>query len=313
MRIIDFNTIKNLNIDPYNCYEWVSEVIKNKNQFILPAKSSLKPGIENVFFNCMPSILPKYNIAGVKVITRYPQRIPSLNSELLLYDLDSGNPVALMDANYITALRTGAVAAHSIKTFAVKDWQTLAFIGLGNTSRATLLVILTIFPDKKFTVKLKKYKQQHIDFMNRFAEYKNLSFEICDSYSQTVQNSDIVVSAVTVFNSDFCSDENFKSGCLVIPIHTRGFTNCDLAFDKVFADDKNHVKEFKYFDKFKKFAEVCDVVNGKTLGRETETEKIIVYNIGISLHDIFFAAKINSMIDNCCSVELNQPKEKFWI
>ena len=29
----------------------------------------------------------------------------------------------------------------------------------------------------------------------------------------------------------------------VIPVHTRGFQNCDLFFDKVFADDTDHVKD----------------------------------------------------------------------
>ena len=35
----------------------------------------------------------------------------------------------------------------------------------------------------------------------------------------------------------------------MVPVHTRGFSNCDLFFDKVFADDYGHVKHFKYFDK----------------------------------------------------------------
>ena len=47
-------------------------------------------------------------------------------------------------------------------------------------------------------------------------------------------------------------DENlYRKGCLVIPVHTRGFQNCDLCFDKVYADDTAHVCGFKYFNEFK--------------------------------------------------------------
>ena len=100
------------------------------------------------------------------------------------------------------------------------------------------------------------------------------------------------------------------------PIHTLGFTNCDLFFDKVFADDTGHVHHFKNFDKFKNFAEVCDVVNGEKQGRENDSERILTYNIGISIHDINFAANIYSMIlsadGEVPSVNFEDPTEKFW-
>ena len=63
----------------------------------------------------MPVILPSINYGGVKLVTRYPKRNPSLDSEILLYDLKTGENVALMDGNWITTMRTGAVAAHSIR------------------------------------------------------------------------------------------------------------------------------------------------------------------------------------------------------
>ena len=61
----------------------------------------------------------------------------------------------------------------------------------------------------------------------------------------------MVISAASYFSEDICSDEYFDEGITVVPIHTRGFTNCDLFFDKVFADDTGQVKHFKNFDKFK--------------------------------------------------------------
>lgn len=38
-----------------------------------------------------------------------------------------------------------------------------------------------------------------------------------------------------------------------IPIHTRVFQNLDKAVDKVIVDDRVHVKNFKYFNKYRVF------------------------------------------------------------
>ena len=81
----------------------------------------------------------------------------------------------------------------------------------------------------------------------------------------------------------------FKPGVLVVLVHTRGFQNCDTVFDKVFADDEGHVKGLKYFSQFKKFAELDRILKGQISGRENDSERILSYNIGIGIHDIYFA------------------------
>ena len=61
--------------------------------------------------NTMPCMIPSLNVFGVKVVTRYPGRTPSIAGDLLLYREDTGELLALMDATALTAIRTGAVAA----------------------------------------------------------------------------------------------------------------------------------------------------------------------------------------------------------
>ena len=314
MKVISFDKITEMAVSPLQCYEWVSETISHKKTALLPPKISLKPEIPGVFYNTMPAILPHANWAGVKLVTRYPQRAPSLDSQILLYNLKTGENLALLDGNWITTMRTGAFAAHAIKLLAKKDFKEIGIIGLGNTARAALEVLLALYPENNFTIKLKKYKNQHELFIRRFHGYSKIQFEILDTYEEVVCSSDVIISAATVFDHDVCPDEYFKEGVLVVPIHTRGFTNCDLFFDKVYADDIDHVKGFKYFDHFKFFSEITDVVNGITPGREDDRERILAYNIGIAVHDIFFAGKLHEMIgEKCQEISLHAPVEKFWI
>lgn len=313
MKIIDFEVISKMNISPVDCYHWVSEMIEKKGEAILPPKISMKP-FDGVFCNVMPSIVG--NAGGIKVVTRYPDRVPALESFLSLYDVETGEVLALMDATWITAMRTGAVAAHTIVHLAKSDFSTIGLVGLGNTTRAMLLVLAEVLKDKKLTINLLKYKGQELDFADRFSQYENLSFQMVDTPEELVTGSDVVVSGVTYAPKDFCRDECYKKGVLVVPIHTLGFTNCDLFFDKVFADDYGHVCHFRYFDRFKRFAEMTDVVTGKAPGRESDDERILAYNIGISVHDVYFANRIFSMLPqdiDLPDVQLHTPKEKFWI
>ena len=314
MKIIPFDKINELNISPMTCYKWVSEAIKLKKDVLLPAKISLKPDIEGVFYNTMPVIIPYDNVGGVKIVTRYPRRKPVLDSEILLYDLENGKNIAFMDGNWITAMRTGTVAAHSVKMFAIDGFKEIGIIGLGNTARAALKVLLAIYPDREIRIKLKMYKNQHNIFAEEFSSFNNVAFTYCDSFEKVIYGSDVIISAVTMFENNICEDRYFKEGVLVVPIHTRGFTNCDLFFDKIFADDTKHVKKFKYFTKYKYFAEVSDVVNGIKMGRENNKERILVYNIGIALHDIYFANKIYGLMKNKCEeISLNAPTKKIWL
>lgn len=295
-------------------------MICSKEDVLLPAKISVKPN-DKIFCNVMPCMLGHKKdfltyTGGVKIVTRYPERKPSLDSKLLLFDVQTGEFLSLMDANWITAMRTGAVAAHSIILLAKKEYSTIGIVDLGNTARAMLLVLATMNPDKKFLVKILKYKGQEESFIKRFQTNSNLKFVCVDDAEALVRGSDVVVSAVTFLEDNFCSDNCFEEGVLVVPIHTRGFTNCDLFFDKIYADDYGHVKHFKYFNKFRYFAEVSDVVNNKAVGRENNKERILAYNIGVSMYDINFAAHIYQLLieqESITDIDLHDPTEKFWI
>ena len=318
MKLITFEDIRKLNIDPEDCYQWVSEMIADKKSVELPAKISMKP-FEGVFCNVMPCILSNSvlgRIGGVKIVTRYPERIPSLDSKLLLFNADSGDFLALMDANWITAMRTGAVAAHSIMLFGKKNFSEIGMLGLGNTARAALLVLAGMVSDREIEIKLLKYKGQEELFAQRFSDYPNLHFTYVDDSRRLVKGSDVIISAATYFEQDICTDDCFDEGVLVVPIHTRGFSNCDLFFDKVYADDYGHVHHFKNFSKFKSFAEVSDVVGGSAAGRENDNERILVYNIGVSMHDINCAAYIYQRIKDEAGlrdIDMKEPVNKFWI
>ncbi|HEU5369124.1 MAG TPA: hypothetical protein VFU69_11695 [Ktedonobacterales bacterium] len=73
---------------------------------------------------------------GVKLLSLYlhnPERhhLPSINALVLAFDTENGQPLALMDGGWLTALRTGAASGVATRLLARRDARTLALFGAG--------------------------------------------------------------------------------------------------------------------------------------------------------------------------------------
>ena len=292
MKIVTQELIDSLNIKDSEVVEWVYNAFLSKKESVLPHKISITFDNGTKFYNTMPALMPSIESTGVKIVSRYPERHPAIQGHILLYDLENGNPLAMLDATWITAKRTGAVAYLAMKTFAKKDMEIIAVMGLGQTGQAFIDMLRLDEENLNKNIKLLEHNGQAQKIKLKMEKYGFKNVNICYSYQELIENSDVIVSAVTFNDKVFGKNEWFKKGVLVVPIHTRGFQNCDLFFDKVFADDTEHVKDFKYFNQFKYFAEFDKVLNGENKGRISNDERILSYNIGIALHDIYIARMI---------------------
>lgn len=296
MNYISAAQISELNISPAKCVEWVRESFLLKPECSLPPKTSLHFG-ESDFINTMPCLLPDaMHTYGCKIVSRISSQNPKLNSELTLIDTLTGNKLALMDANWITAMRTGAVAALAINTFRNSQAKIYSFMGLGTVGRTSLECFLATNP-QPVTVRILKYKNHAEQVIKDFSHYQNVTFEIADTLEELAKDADVIVSAITYTeNPLFENTEIFKPGVLLVPVHTRGFQNCDKIFDKIYGDDYGHISGFKYFNEFRHFAELSDVLSGKAPGRDNDSQRIISYNIGLGLHDVIFGKKILELL-----------------
>jgi len=321
MRIISEQTIRSLRITPKQCTDWIYESFALKSEAQLPAKISVHP-TDTDFFTSMPCLLPEsksnpdIRYFGIKEVHRIEGAVPSLGSDMLLYNAKNGDLLALLDGDWITTMRTGAVAAASSKALRKKDSSRYGMLGLGNTARASLLCILEAEPEKHFDVKLLRYKNQAELFIQRFQNYKNVSFEIVDDVKEIARSVDVLISCITSASGLIVEDESlFPPGITIIPVHMRGFQNCDTTFDRVFGDDTGHVRNFKYFPQYHDYNEIGEVLAGRDPGRKSENQRIIDYNYGLGLHDVLFASKIYEMVVGKALPEIPIIKEtdKFWV
>ena len=297
MEIITDPVIRSLDITPLQCIDWVTESFSIKEKSQLPVKLSVHPSASD-FINTMPCLLPpEYGVFGCKIVSRHRCISPSLKSHITIFDSTDGRMLALFEADWITAMRTGAVAAVAAGALLRSGASVFSILGLGVTARSVMRCLAARFSDRQLTVRLLDYKDHASRFISEFSSLPGITFEVCGSMRSLVGDADLVVSCVTEADTLLVSDLSwFRPGVLLMPVHTRGFQNCDTVFDRVVADDEGHVRHFANFSRFRSFVELADVLSGHKHGRLDDEERIISYNIGLGLHDVVFAYKIYHML-----------------
>jgi alanine dehydrogenase len=103
-----------------------------RGEWQMPAKVYL-PSSPNGDFRAMP--VRGEGLAALKWVTSFPgnprRGLPTVTGVVMVSDADSGEPVALMDARAVTALRTGAAAAVATQELAREDSRSVGVIGCG--------------------------------------------------------------------------------------------------------------------------------------------------------------------------------------
>jgi ornithine cyclodeaminase/alanine dehydrogenase-like protein (mu-crystallin family) len=133
---------------------------------------------------------------GMKFSTMFeldPQHhVTSHAVNIILNDAQKGGMVAIMDANYITEVRTAAGSAVATKYLARGDATTLAIIGTGVQGRSHLKAIPLVRPIKHVIAydPIKESLDKFIHLANE--ELPHLKLEVVGSPKEAVKRADVV-------------------------------------------------------------------------------------------------------------------------
>jgi alanine dehydrogenase len=104
----------------------------------------------------MPAYLPRDNSLGAKIVSVFPQNIkaqcPTIHAIVILCDAQTGQPTAMMDGTYLTALRTGAASGVATDSLARREAKAAAIIGAGIQGRTQLEAICCVRDFQKVSV-----------------------------------------------------------------------------------------------------------------------------------------------------------------
>jgi ornithine cyclodeaminase/alanine dehydrogenase-like protein (mu-crystallin family) len=101
----------------------------------MPTRIAARVDQRDAALLAMPAYLPSAGALTTKLVTLFPQNegttTPTHQAVVLVFDPETGTPQALLDGTAITALRTAAASALSVRLLAREDATVLALLGTG--------------------------------------------------------------------------------------------------------------------------------------------------------------------------------------
>lgn len=106
----------------------------------MPPRGAAMVDDRDAFLGSMPAYVPSLDALASKLVTLFPHNeggdLPTHQALIAVFDPEDGRPTALLDGTHITAARTAAGSALSVRLLARDDASVLAVLGTGVQARA---------------------------------------------------------------------------------------------------------------------------------------------------------------------------------
>ncbi len=247
---------------------------------------------------------------GQKVVTIYANNptennLPTILGTVQLLDPNSGSCLAVMAANALTAIRTGAASAVATEYLATENANTIALFGVGGQA-ATQLEAICIVRDIR-QIKVYAPTREHVTrFCREMSQRLESKISAAMNPNEAIENCDIIVCATTsktpVFDGKLLESGTHLNG---IGSHTpdaRELDTISILKSKVVVDSRESalaeagdliipltkgVISVEHI-----WAELGEIIAGKKKGRTSEDEITLFKSVGIAAQDVASAKVI---------------------
>ncbi len=266
----------------------------------MPPKPGIHPGGGDNFIHAMPAYIPRLASAGVKWVAGFPGNhsmgLPYISGLLILNDVETGLPLAVMDCTWITAMRTGAATALSARYLARPDSTVVGVLGCGVQGRTNVEALRLLFPLKHvraYDVDAASARNYQSDLQIRFG----LDVEIVEEPRHAVAECDIVVTAGPILKRPHATIQRgwLEAGAFASLVDFDSYWH-PLAMSeasKFCTDDTAQLRHYQSLGYFQEtppvHADLGELVTGLKPGREDRMERTMAANLGLAIDDMAVA------------------------
>lgn len=272
---------------------------KSNGEITMPPKITVEPSAD-LFMLGMGCAVNRTGAAGIKWLsgcaTNRDRGLPRFTGFVIMNDLETGAPVCIMDATYVTAMRTAAVSGLALRYLANKESKTVGVFGCGMEGRTNLEAALCECPNirkvyawapRKVTV------DAYVEEMRK--KFPQVDIEGMEEPERVVREADVFLGSSPVTHGDefkIIRADWLKPGLTAVPVNTEShfYDEAVEMFDRIYVDDipmyelcksRGHYRTVKETP-----PELGDLVTGKVSGRKASEERIITFTEGIGLNDV---------------------------
>lgn len=265
----------------------------------VPRQRAQAPGI---VLHSMSAAAPYLGLVGWKCYTTTRHGARFLVG---LYDSQSGELVALVEADRLGQLRTGAATAVAAEWMAPPEAAEAGLFGAGHQAETQLAAIATVRPIKEVFVYCRK-ETQRFAFAERMSARLSIEVTPVDRPQEAAEDLPIVVTATNshlpVFDGSCLAE-----GAFVAAVGANWLKRAEIdanvirRADNIVCDnieacrheagDFTDALEKGVFD-WSRAVELADVVAGRAVGRSKPESITLFKSVGLAIEDVALGAKL---------------------
>ncbi|EIK45212.1 ornithine cyclodeaminase protein [Cellvibrio sp. BR] len=223
--------------------------------------------------------------------------LPRASAVIILNDVNTNYPIAILEGSLISGMRTAAVTAIAARYLAKTGFKSVACVGCGPIAKMQIVTLIEQFPaiENIYLFDINPHAAEI--FTRQFGEnYPHIHFHAMDSAKHAVKQGDVVVTC-TVTDSPYIEYDWIKPGAFIsnvsiMDVHKEVYERAD----KVVVDDWEQCNREKKiinqlvlegrFSKEQLHAELGELVTNRKVGRENNEEIILLNAMGMAVDDI---------------------------
>ncbi len=294
-------------------------VAYSKREVEMPAKIGLHPQPDSLM-HAMPAYLPNNMACGIKWGSNFPtnnQRFPDItptNCQILYNDPESGLLLSMMDATWITEVRTPGVSMVSIRYLANLDATTFGMIGCGIQGRAHVKMIEKALPRLEKIYVYDLYEAAAERLIAECSPVVKAKIVKAASAEELVKSCEVIASAVPIAHkpSPFVKDAWVSGGQTLV------CCDCHSVYEDAIYKraDKYYVDSIEQHELLKGYGYYpwgLPVITGETgeafcglkPARTNKNELIVTNNVGMAVEDMMCArAVFDAALENGIGIKL---------
>ncbi|MFN2203433.1 MAG: ornithine cyclodeaminase family protein [Caldilineaceae bacterium] len=285
-----------------------------KGEVVMPQRAATPIGPYGGLHLSMPAYVEgDPGTLTVKIVTVYGEnparfRLPMIQGVLLLHDARNGNLLSIMDAEYVTMMRTGAASGVATKYLARPDAQTLTLFGAGAQAGAQLEAVCAVRDVRRAFV-VTHSGRKDAEFSERMSGQLDIDVVPMRDVRSAVEAADVICTATS-------SAEPLFDGAWVRPgthinavgAYTRTMRELDAVTvqrSRVFVD-AHAAAQTEAGDILVAIAEgalgydhvageLGDLVLGTTPGRIDSDQITLFKSVGLAMQDAVTAARVYAL------------------
>jgi len=269
-----------------------------------------------------------FRVAGIKWIPSKPSNpvlrgLPRANALIILNDVETLLPLAVMDGTIVSAMRTGAASGVAARVLARHDAAVLGMVGAGVQMRTQAKAMRCVLPRLREGRVFDLDAKRGATFAHEMSDLLQMQIHPVASAAEACRGADVFVTA-TMSSHAYVEAGWYQPGVL----------HCEVSFwdtpaevlatlDRVVCDDYEQVAHHGVDVSYRavrdgylareSIANLGDILIGREPGRRTEHDKILFNPIGLGIHDVAEAYRVyRSALDRGIGRKLTLWESPHW-